>query len=225
MPQEKYGFIYIWRDRKHNRYYVGRHWGTEDDGYLCSSRSMRDANRYRPQDFKRRIIAKVFTNKQDLVLEEQRWLDMIKSSELGTRYYNKTLRSDSPSMFGRTHTQETKNKMSIATKGKPKSESHKISLQLANIGKTYTDETNAKKGRPFSEERKRQQSEKLKAYYANNKRSTETRQKISENTKRLQKEKKIGMHGKSHSEETINKMRNNWNNQFTKTRSITNNGI
>ncbi len=31
--KQKYGFIYLWRDRKHNRYYLGSHWGSEDDGY------------------------------------------------------------------------------------------------------------------------------------------------------------------------------------------------
>ena len=40
--QEKYGFIYIWYDRKHQRYYLGRHWGTENDGYICSSNKMRE---------------------------------------------------------------------------------------------------------------------------------------------------------------------------------------
>ena len=34
---EKYGFVYIWFDRKHKRYYIGCHWGHEDDGYVCSS--------------------------------------------------------------------------------------------------------------------------------------------------------------------------------------------
>ena len=23
---EKYGFVYIWHDRKHKRYYIGSHW-------------------------------------------------------------------------------------------------------------------------------------------------------------------------------------------------------
>ena len=28
---EKHGFVYIWFDRKHRRFYIGSHWGTEDD--------------------------------------------------------------------------------------------------------------------------------------------------------------------------------------------------
>ena len=56
---EKYGFVYIWRDRKHKRYYVGSHWGTETDQYICSSSWMKNAYKRRPQDFKRRVVARV----------------------------------------------------------------------------------------------------------------------------------------------------------------------
>lgn len=87
MKQEKYGFIYIWRDRKHNRYYIGSHWGTEDDGYDCSSRWMRAAKKRRPQDFKRRVIEYV-SDKQNLYDVEFKWLSMIKEEEIKVRYYN-----------------------------------------------------------------------------------------------------------------------------------------
>lgn len=30
----KYGFIYLWYDRKHKRYYIGAHWGLKNDGYI-----------------------------------------------------------------------------------------------------------------------------------------------------------------------------------------------
>lgn len=85
---EKYGFIYVWRDRKKKRYYIGSHWGTEDDGYICSSDSMREAHRRRPKHFRRRVVSKVYTSRVDLLTEEQRWLDMIKPEEFGRRYYN-----------------------------------------------------------------------------------------------------------------------------------------
>lgn len=84
----KYGFIYLWRDKKHNRYYVGSHWGTEDDGYICSSSWMKKAYKIRPEDFKRRIIKKIYTNKSDLLHEEYRYLNMIKSEEKKVKYYN-----------------------------------------------------------------------------------------------------------------------------------------
>lgn len=88
--QEKYGFVYIWYDRKHTRFYIGSHWGTEDDGYICSSRWMRNSYRRRPHDFKRRIISRVYTDRSELLNEEYRWLSYIPEHQLGKKYYNLT---------------------------------------------------------------------------------------------------------------------------------------
>jgi hypothetical protein len=85
---EKYGFVYIWYDRKRKMYYIGSHWGTEDDGYICSSNRMRDAYRRRPQDFKRKIIQKIYTNRYDLLEQEELLLSKIKNEEIGLKYYN-----------------------------------------------------------------------------------------------------------------------------------------
>ena len=85
---EKYGFIYIWFDCKNKRYYIGSHWGTEDDGYICSSKWMSMAKLRRPEDFKRRILKRVYTSRKDLYEEETRWLQMIKPEEVKVRYYN-----------------------------------------------------------------------------------------------------------------------------------------
>lgn len=87
---EKYGFVYIWFDRKHKRYYIGSHWGKENDGYICSSTWMRNSYKYRPEDFKRRIIARVYDSKANLLKKEYEYLSLIESSELGVRYYNLT---------------------------------------------------------------------------------------------------------------------------------------
>ena len=87
--QEKYGFIYIWFDKKHRKYYLGRHWGFANDGYICSSTGMRNNYKNRPYDFKRIIVSYVYTTKEDLVLEEQRWLDFIDPSKLNKYGYEK----------------------------------------------------------------------------------------------------------------------------------------
>lgn len=86
--QEKSGFIYIWMDRKHNRYYIGCHWGFENDGYICSSKIMKKAFKRRPYDFKRRIIKRNISSRPELYVEELRYLKMIKPEELRNRYYN-----------------------------------------------------------------------------------------------------------------------------------------
>lgn len=83
---EKYGFVYIWRDRKHNRYYIGSHWGTEDDGYICSSRIMRQSYRRRPHDFKRKIIEVIHDDREELYEAENKWLKRAEKNK--DRYYN-----------------------------------------------------------------------------------------------------------------------------------------
>lgn len=134
----KYGFVYIWYDRKHKKYYIGRHWGTVDDGYICSSTNMRNNFNNRPTDFKRRIIAYVYTCVDDLVIEEQRWLNYISNTELNSKYYNKTKSATTPSTHGYSHSQETREKISRSNKGKIVSEETKQKLRDANK-KQFTD--------------------------------------------------------------------------------------
>lgn len=125
---EKYGFVYIWRDKKHKRYYIGCHWGTEDDGYICSSRWMRKSYRRRPNDFKRRILSKICTNRLDLLEEEYKWICLIKEEELGKRYYN--LRNHHPAHWS---TYDDEQKIAIIEK-----------ISQAGIGRHHTDEAKKK---------------------------------------------------------------------------------
>lgn len=85
---EKYGFVYIWYDRKHKRYYIGCHWGTENDGYICSSGWMNRAYKKRPIDFKRRILQTKISSPELLYEEEHKWISKIKNEELKIKYYN-----------------------------------------------------------------------------------------------------------------------------------------
>lgn len=77
------GFVYIWLDKKHKRFYIGSHWGFPTDKYICSSTWMRDAYKRRPEDFKRRILETVHTTRDDLYE-----LALIQDEKLGKRYYN-----------------------------------------------------------------------------------------------------------------------------------------
>jgi hypothetical protein len=212
---EKYGFVYIWYDRKHKRYYIGCHWGTVDDRYICSSSNMKSAYKRRPNDFKRKILKTNIYDKKQLLTEEYNWLSLIKNEELGKKYYN--LHNHH---FNHWSTNESSKltvgqKISKANKGDPKrsewmknrtiSEETKEKIRQANLGKKYSDEVNMKKGintRDYSDIEFRK-----KMSIAAKNRSEETRKKISENNKRLQAEGKIGMKGKKHSPETIEKMR------------------
>lgn len=83
------GFVYIWYDSKHKRFYIGSHKGSLDDGYISSSSWMKSSYKRRPHDFKRRILKRsYFQDRKDLLDEEQKWLNLIKDEELGKRYYN-----------------------------------------------------------------------------------------------------------------------------------------
>lgn len=173
MQKEKYGFVYIWFDRKHRRYYIGSHWGNENDSYICSSTWMRNAYRRRPKDFKRRIISR-HTNKEEMYQKEYEWLCLIKECELGKRYYNFIIQKYN--LTGEHKLSEhTRQKMSVKKKGtipwnkgkeikvthsdmfknKPKiSEETREKMRQAKLGRKLTDEHKKKigessKGRPM----------------------------------------------------------------------------
>jgi hypothetical protein len=207
----KYGFVYIWRDRKHDRFYIGCHWGTEEDGYICSSRWMRKAYRRRPEDFKRRVIARIYTNRHDLLDEEHRWLMMMKKEEIGRKYYNThnhrfghwttdPILSEEVikkmSEASRNISDETRQKMSDAKKGK--------SLSPATQFKPGFEPWNkGKKGAQVAWNKGKKREE--QPNYGK-KRSEETRRKISEAQKGKPRPPGTGMSGKKHSQETRDKI-------------------
>jgi len=158
---EKYGFVYIWYDRKHKRYYIGCHWGTEDDGYICSSPWMNRSYKKRPQDFRRKILVSNIKERMFLLDEENRYLSQIKKEELGKKYYNLTNymrghwsmdnekvlsvpKKISLSKKGKKHSEETKRKIGLGNKNKIVSEETRRKIGLGNKGKTITIETKEK---------------------------------------------------------------------------------
>ena len=149
---EKYGFIYIWHDRKKSkkypvgRYYIGCHWGNINDGYICSSNWMRNEYRKRPKDFKNtRKILKYVYERESLLIEEYKWLKLIKEKDLGKKYYNlrnvlfPASKDQYPNrkgktfdeFFGESKSKEIKEKLSKSLTGKTKTKTH-----LNNIKKS-----------------------------------------------------------------------------------------
>lgn len=89
MKKDKRGFIYIWKDMKRNKYYIGSHQGSDDDGYIGSNKRFQCAYKSRPETFRRKILEYVeFTKHKELLDRENYWLSMINSDELFTKYYN-----------------------------------------------------------------------------------------------------------------------------------------
>ncbi len=128
MSNEKYGFVYVWQNTKKNKFYVGCHWGTESDGYICSSKSMRNAYTYDTTIFKRRVVQRIYTNRQDLLEAEHKWLSQIKDEELGKKFYNLSKRH-----FGHWTATDDKEtileKISNTKKGKKMSEETKQKIR------------------------------------------------------------------------------------------------
>jgi hypothetical protein len=189
---EKYGFVYIWYDKKHRRFYIGSHWGTEDDGYICSSTWMRQSYKRRKDDFKRRIIKTNIKDKKELLKEENKWLNLVKINELGKRYYNlKNVAAGGATRIGQKNSVEMRRKIGEGNKGKKLSKEHREQISKRQKNSIKTNKF------------KQQVSDKLKGI----KRSEETKEKMRIAAKlRAIHNCPKGMLGKKHSEETKEKM-------------------
>jgi len=211
MKQEKYGFIYIWYDMRNKMFYVGSHWGTKDDGYICSSIKMLRAYYKRKGDFKRRIIKYIYTNTKDLLKEEDRWLKMIDPSktiksntslrdrEKNVRYYNINLKAWDVWHRVEEQRKTVGQKISASKKGKstiPCSPEKAARISEAKKSKKlkFTDEhkqklREAKLGTTHTEEWKMENSIRLKEQWKNGTRtssgplSEEHKGKISKSSK------------------------------------------
>lgn len=151
---KKYGFVYIWYDKKHKRFYIGSHWGNETDGYICSSRWMRKAFKRRPEDFKRKIVC-LCSNKKLLLEEEQRWLSMINPKLSGIKYYNISMSVKNPWWNQEENIQKTVGQKiseshkanpnwGVWAKGKEVSQETREKLRQHNLGNKHTEETKQK---------------------------------------------------------------------------------
>lgn len=134
----KNGFIYLWFDRQRKMFYIGSHLGSKDDPYLSSSRWLNAEIKYRPSDFKRKILK--FLPKDKLQKEEYRLIKLIKEHEFGKKYYNiksGQKRGSEPWNKGKTgiYSDESKLKMSKAKIGKRAHNKGKPNPSAAENGK------------------------------------------------------------------------------------------
>jgi hypothetical protein len=186
----KEGFIYLWFDKKHKRYYIGCHFGTIHDGYICSSKWMLDSYKRRPYDFKRRILQRNIL-RENINEQEHKWLQLIKEEELGIKYYNLTntrfghwtnlddekrltinekISKNTKAAMSRDDVREKMEAVWEKNKDRVQSEEEKIKRANSNRGKKRTEETKRKigqansmslKGRKLSEETKQKLSDRL----------------------------------------------------------------
>ena len=213
---EKYGFVYIWRDNKKGKYYIGCRWGDINDGYICSSNWMLKTYKRRPNEFKRRILKTNILCRKQLLLEEYCWLSMIKEEELGKKYYNLhnhhfkhwSINEQSRLTIGEkisASPNRSKN-ISKALTGLKRSEETKKKISESLTGGTQSDESNEKRRQANYMRDYTDPVFRAKMSFAAKNRSAETRAKISANNKRLMAEGIIGLKDRTHSDETKFKM-------------------
>lgn len=196
---EKYGFIYIWYDAWRKMYYIGCHWGTIEDGYICSSNRMRDAYRRRPDDFKRKIIQRGLP-REVLLDEEYKWLSLIPDDQLGKKYYNLSKKH-----FGHWSNDE-KTRLTVGQKISA-SPNRRENISKGNKGKVVSEETRRKLSisvsKTMTEEHRKLLSDRVTGF----RHTEEAKKKISEAGRRPcsdEKRKKISdaAKGRIVSEET-----------------------
>lgn len=139
-------FVYCWTDHATNQLYIGWHKGSVDDGYICSSKYMKEQYLNRPNDFTREIIAtgscKDMTNLETVLLRSV-------DAKNDDQFYNRH-NGDGCYRYGK-HTEESKRKMSQSSIGKIKSQEHRDKISKTLTGKSY-----------LTEEGRRRKSELLK---------------------------------------------------------------
>jgi hypothetical protein len=177
------------------------HWGAENDGYVCSSPWMKQAYKHRPADFKRRILQKVYTNRKDLYEAEKYWLSLIKDNELRLRYYN---------LSKNVHDTWLNEELYLSRKEKLKNNHWSKNIDIADEIRNKISEKNKGKSPPnkgidWTDEQREMYTIAMKGH-KKPERSIEHKQKISENNKKLQEEKRIGMYNKKHNDDTLKLM-------------------
>lgn len=124
------GFVYKWIDTSNGMYYIGSHKGTPDDGYIGSGTWFMRAYSKRPDSFVREIlyVGEDFVELEAFILQElNARLDKnsynltnrasftpedFKHSEENKRMWSKKRKGSGNGMYGKIHSDNTKNKMS-----------------------------------------------------------------------------------------------------------------
>lgn len=116
-------FVYLWFDKTRKMFYIGSHSGSVSDKYLSSSRWLSGEIKYRPTQFRRKIL-KICNSRQECLSLEYSLISKIKEHEYGVRYYNQKQgkpKGIDPWNKGKTgiYSKQTLDKISNARVGKP----------------------------------------------------------------------------------------------------------
>ena len=117
-PRHYESFVYCWTDVKRNMLYVGKHKGSVDDGYICSSKYLLSEYKSRPSDFTRSIIA--FGSDSDMISLETTILKS-ENARCSKDYYNMHNNNGPGAFTTKGHSEKTKKKISESKLGKNRS--------------------------------------------------------------------------------------------------------
>lgn len=127
-------FVYSWSDHKTAKIYVGVHKGSQTDGYICSSKPMMAEYRERPTDFTRQIIATGTLN-DCAVLEVAIIKQLLKDkAACYNRAAGKMIINDVHPMLGKTHSEQSRKKLSVAHTGVAWDQTRKDAFNKSRIG-------------------------------------------------------------------------------------------
>ena len=132
-------------------FYIGSHSGSVSDNYLSSSRWLSGEIRYRPTEFKRKIL-KICDSRNESLSLEYSLISKIKEYEYGVRYYNQKQgkpKGIDPWNKGKTgiYSNQTLEKMSNSRKGKPTTSGMLMPKSADNGKKGSTKLSNTVTGR------------------------------------------------------------------------------
>lgn len=143
--------------------------------------------KYGEENFSIRMI-ETYSSKDEMLRGEINWIDYFNTynSQYG---YNESSGGEC-FMLGKKHSDEAKLKMSLASRGKPKSEAHRQALSEANMGNTLSEDTKKKlskimkdKGHRVGVKASESSKKKMSEAHQGKTHSTETKQKMSKTKK------------------------------------------
>lgn len=147
------GFVYKWTNKINNRWYIGSHRGTPDDGYVASSIVLKLAmKKYTTENFEREILytGADFREVEAFLLEEFN----AASDPMSYNLKNTAAGGNGGANKGQLRTVETKQKISAANKGRLTGDKNpskrpevREKLRISNTGKKHSEETKDKLSR------------------------------------------------------------------------------
>ncbi len=180
-----------------NRFYVGRHYTSADDGYLGSGKILELAiKKYGKENFIRETLE--YCNAEVANEREIYWIAQLSATNKTVGGYNITIGgTGGDTLTNNPNIIEIKKKISIGNKGKKISNETKMKMSKSSKGKKLTEETKQKlRIINLNREIKPEWIEKQRLKMIGKKHTEETKQKISKSHK-----------GKKHTEETKQKLR------------------